>query len=67
MDTVIVSEKYQIVIPQKLRKQAGIKSGDKMIAINKHGILQYIPVRSLKETEGFITGLDTKNLRDESD
>jgi hypothetical protein len=38
-----------------------------MLAITKHGIIQYIPVRPIKETEGFIPGLDTKNLRDESD
>jgi len=67
METVTVSKKYQIVIPQKLRKKAGIKPGDKMIAITKHGIIQYIPVRPIKETEGFILGLDTENLRDESD
>jgi hypothetical protein len=26
-----------------------------------------VPIRPLKETEGFIPGLDTKDLRDESD
>ena len=67
METVTVSKKYQIVIPERLRKQAGIKPGDKMVAITKHGIIQYIPVRPLKDTEGFIPGLDTENLRDESD
>jgi AbrB family looped-hinge helix DNA binding protein len=67
METVTVSKKYQVVIPEKVRKHAGIKPGDKMLAITKHGIIQYIPVRPIKETEGFIPGLDTKNLRDESD
>ena len=38
-----------------------------MVAITKHGIIQYIPVRPIKETEGFIPGLDTKDLRDESE
>jgi AbrB family looped-hinge helix DNA binding protein len=67
METVTVSKKFQVVIPEKLRKKAGIKAGDKMVAITKHGIIQYIPVRPLKDTEGFIPGLDTENLRDESD
>jgi len=67
METVTVSKKYQIVIPEKLRKRSGIKPGDKMVAITKHGIIQYIPVCQLKETKGFILGLDTENLRDESD
>jgi AbrB family looped-hinge helix DNA binding protein len=67
METVTVSKKYQVVIPENLRKKSGIKPGDKMLAITKHGIIQYIPVRPIKETEGFIPGLDTKNLRDESE
>lgn len=67
METVTVSKKYQVVIPDEIRKSAGIKPGDKMVAISKHGIIQYIPVRPLKETEGFIQGLDTENLRDETD
>jgi AbrB family looped-hinge helix DNA binding protein len=67
METVTVSKKYQIVIPEKIRKSAGIKPGDKMVALIKRGIIQYIPVRPIKETEGFIPGLDTENLRDESE
>ena len=67
METVTVSKKYQVVIPEKLRRDANIRPGDKMVAIAKHGVLQYVPVRSLKETKGMAPGLDTKNLRDESD
>lgn len=67
METVKVSRKYQVVIPEKLRRKAHIKPGDKMVAIAKHGILQYVPVRPLKETKGIIPGLDTKDLRDETD
>jgi AbrB family looped-hinge helix DNA binding protein len=67
MEIVKVSKKYQIVIPEKLRKQAGIKPGDKMAAITKHGLIQYIPIYSMKDTKGFILGLDTEKLRDASD
>jgi AbrB family looped-hinge helix DNA binding protein len=67
METVTVSKKYQVVIPEKLRKDANIKPGDKMLAIAKHGVLQYVRVRSLKGTKGMVLGLDSKDLRDESD
>jgi AbrB family looped-hinge helix DNA binding protein len=67
METVKVSKKYQVVIPEKLREEAHIKPGDKMVAISKHGILQYIPVRPNKQTKGMIAGLDTSELRDEAD
>ncbi len=67
METVKVSKKYQVVIPEKLREAANIKPGDKMFAIAKHGILQYVPVRSLGETKGMIKGMDSADIRDESD
>lgn len=67
METVKVSKKYQVVIPEKIRREAGIKPGDKMVAVAKHGILHYIPVRPLRETKGMTPGLDIEGLRDEED
>jgi AbrB family looped-hinge helix DNA binding protein len=67
METVTVSKKYQVVIPEKLRQDANIKPGDRMVAIAKHGILQYVPVRPLKQTRGMILGLETEGLRDETE
>ncbi|MDG6925937.1 MAG: AbrB/MazE/SpoVT family DNA-binding domain-containing protein [Nitrososphaerota archaeon] len=67
METVTVSRKYQVVIPEKLRQAANIKPGDKMVAIAKHGILQYVPVRPLRQTKGMLPGLDTKDLRDKAE
>jgi AbrB family looped-hinge helix DNA binding protein len=67
METVKVSKKYQVVIPEKLRQEAGIRPGDRMVAIVKNGILQYVPVRPLRETKGMIRGLSSKDLRDERD
>jgi AbrB family looped-hinge helix DNA binding protein len=66
-EPVTVSKKYQVVIPKNIRKKAGIKPGDKMVAITKHGIIQYIPVYPIKETKGFIKNLNTEELRDESE
>ena len=54
-------------IPEKLRKEAGIKPGDKMVAISKHKILHCVPVRALKDTKGMSLSLDVKELRDEND
>ena len=66
METVKVSRKYQVVIPEKLREEAHIKPGDKMVAIAKHGILQYVPVRPLSKTKGMVLGIDTDDLRDKN-
>ncbi|MGP8075018.1 MAG: AbrB/MazE/SpoVT family DNA-binding domain-containing protein [Thermoplasmata archaeon] len=67
METVTVSSKYQVVIPEKLRRHARIHPGDKMAAIVKHGILYYVPVRPLSETKGMAPGLTARNLRDKRD
>ncbi|MDG6997297.1 MAG: AbrB/MazE/SpoVT family DNA-binding domain-containing protein [Nitrososphaerota archaeon] len=62
-----MSKKYQVVIPEKLRREAHIKPGDEMMALAKHGILQYVPVRAISKTKGVLKGLNTKDLRDETD
>ena len=67
MESVIVSSKYQVIIPENVRKEAGIKPGDKMAVIVKHGIIHYVPIKPLEATKGMVPGLDTKNLRDEHD
>lgn len=67
MESVTVSSKYQVVIPEKVRREAGIKPGDKMSVIVKNRIIYYVPIKPLEATKGMISGLDTKNLRDEHD
>lgn len=67
METVKVSRKYQVVIPEKLRQEAHIRPGDRMAVIAKHGILQYVPVRAMSMTKGMIKGMDFTDIRDETD
>ncbi|MGA8274790.1 MAG: AbrB/MazE/SpoVT family DNA-binding domain-containing protein [Thermoplasmata archaeon] len=67
METVTVSPKYQVVIPEKLRRGGRIHPGDKMAALMKHGILYFVPVRPLSKTKGMVPGLTTRGLRDEED
>jgi bifunctional DNA-binding transcriptional regulator/antitoxin component of YhaV-PrlF toxin-antitoxin module len=64
METVRVSKKYKVVILDKLRKEAGIRAGDRMVAVPKNGILQCAG-RPLRETKGMIRGLDARDLLDE--
>lgn len=67
MQTVKVSKNYQVIIPKAVRREVGIKPGDRMVAIAKGGVLQYVPVRPISETKGIIQGLSTRKLRDERD
>ncbi len=67
MESVTVSSKYQVMIPEKVRKAAGIKPGDRMAIIVKHNIIHYIPIKPLEATKGMVPGLESSDLRDEHD
>jgi AbrB family looped-hinge helix DNA binding protein len=64
MEAVKVSPKYQVVIPEKIRKSLGIKPGTKVHVIQYENRIEYIPVRDLKEMRGFLKGIDTTVKRE---
>jgi len=67
MGVVTLSSKYQIVIPQDVRERMELKPGQKIVVIEKDGVVHLIPQRSIKEMRGFVEGVDTRKLRDEED
>jgi len=64
---VTLSSKFQVVIPQEVRTKLDLKPGQKIVVVEKDGVVHLIPQRSLKEMRGFVKGLDTQDLRDEED
>jgi AbrB family looped-hinge helix DNA binding protein len=67
MDTVKVSPKFQVVIPQEVRERAGIKPGDRMVVLQKGDVIYLVRVRDIKSTKGFAKGVSSKGVRDESE
>jgi AbrB family looped-hinge helix DNA binding protein len=67
MESVTISPKFQVVIPQKVRKMLGVKPGQKMRVIAYDGQLVLIPVRMIQEARGTLKGLDTDVQREEED
>jgi AbrB family looped-hinge helix DNA binding protein len=69
METVTVSSKFQVVIPERVRREHRIKPGDKLAVIVKHGIVHLVPVRPFGESDGLFRGtkLDLRSVRDHSD
>lgn len=65
MDSVTVSPKYQVVIPQKARQLLNIKKGQKMQVIAYDNRVVLIPVRPIQEARGSLKGLDTSIEREE--
>ena len=67
MNSVTVSTKFQVVIPLKVRKQLGVKAGQKMQVIAYDNRVVLIPVRQIEEARGSLKGLNMDGLREEED
>jgi len=67
MEAVTVSSKFQVVIPEEIRLKIGITALQKLIVIEKDGVIHLIPRRPIEELRGFIRGMGTEEIRDEED
>ena len=65
MQTVIVSPKYQVVIPKSVRKTLDLRPGQKMHVVEYEGRIELIPERDIKELRGFLKGINTNLEREE--
>ena len=59
MDTVTVSSKYQVVIPQAVRQTLNVKPGDKFVVMPWGDDIEMVRVPTLKELRGILRGMDT--------
>jgi len=59
METVKVSPKFQIVIPRAVRKSIDIQPGEKVQVIPYENRIELIPLKPIRESRGFLKGIDT--------
>ena len=65
---VKVSPKYQVVIPESIRKILGITPGTHVDVLAKGGIIHVVPILELSDIQKEFAGkLDSKNLREKKD
>jgi AbrB family looped-hinge helix DNA binding protein len=67
MNTVTVSTKYQVVIPQKVRQALHIQPGQKMQMLEYGQHIVMIPIRPIQEARGSLRGIDTDPQREKVD
>ena len=58
MTTVTVSPKYQVVIPEEVRKALGVRPGEKLQVLHYDGRVQLIPIRPMRDMKGVLKGID---------
>ena len=64
MNTVTVSPKFQVVIPQMIRKSLGLQPGQKVQAILYENRIELIPIQPMQSMRGFLKGIDTSVERE---
>jgi AbrB family looped-hinge helix DNA binding protein len=67
MATVTVSSKFQVVIPEHVRSKLKLQPGQKVVVVEKEGIVHLIPLKPIKDTRGLAKGIRSENIRDEKD
>ncbi|MEO8539240.1 MAG: AbrB/MazE/SpoVT family DNA-binding domain-containing protein [bacterium] len=56
MEIVTVSSKFQVVIPLALRRELGIRAGQRVEVRAKDGRLELVPLKPIREYRGFLKG-----------
>lgn len=64
METVTLSPKFQVVIPQSVREALRLTAGEKLRVIRYADRVEFIPVRPMKSMRGFLRGMDTTLTRE---
>ena len=64
MNTVTVSPKYQVVIPRDVRDALQIRPGQKIQVLHYENRIVLIPIVPIRETRGFLRGIDTTIARE---
>ncbi len=67
MSTVILSSKYEIIIPESIREEAGIRPGQKFEVFRVGGIIEVVPIEDIKSACGSLPGLNTEVEREADD
>ncbi len=65
MDTVVVSPKYQVVIPKNIRSSMKLRPGQKLRVIKYEDRIELIPDRDISELKGFVRGINTDFERED--
>jgi len=65
METVTLSTKYQVVIPQAIREALNLTAGEKFRVLCDGDRVEFIRVRPIKQMRGFLRGMDTTIERED--
>ena len=59
MRSVVVSPKYQVVIPTEARKRLNIRPGQRLMVIVYNNRIELVPIIPVQEARGLLVGMET--------
>jgi len=65
MNTVTLTNDYQLIIPEEMRETNGLKAGASFEVIYYDNRIELIPIKPMKNLRGIFRGIDTTITRDE--
>ena len=67
METVILSSKYQLVVPRGTRERLRLRPGMRITVLEKGGVIFLVPERPLRTYRGIVRGVSAKGFREKKD
>ena len=67
MAEAVVSTKFQVVIPKEIRRDIGLKTGQRVQIIAKGGVITMVPDQPIGKMRGFLKGMKSRALREKKD
>jgi AbrB family looped-hinge helix DNA binding protein len=65
VNTVTLSNEYQIIIPKEISKSMGLEPGSSFEVLSYNNRIELIPLSPMKELKGIFKGIDTNIERDD--
>nr|VFJ53281.1 MAG: looped-hinge helix DNA binding domain-containing protein, AbrB family [Candidatus Kentron sp. FW] len=62
-----LSSEYRLALPAAIRKELGLKTGQKFSVITKGSVIELAPLPSVQSARGILIGANPDNYRDRGD
>ncbi len=67
MATTTISSKFQVVIPKEVRDKLRLMPRQRLLVVEKGGVITLVPEVPLKSLKGALRGMTTTHVREKQD
>ena len=67
MAQATVSNDYRIEIPEEIRREVSLMTGQRVEVFVKNGVITLVPDQPLSALRGFLKGMNVDGIREEED